>query len=73
MIRYAVIIEKAADGGYGAYVPDLPGCVGMGNTREEAMENIAEAIRFHLEGMKAEGLPIPLPTSEAENLTLAIA
>ena len=73
MIRYAVIIEKAEDGGYGAYVPDLPGCVGMGDSREEAMDNIAEAIRFHLEGMKAEGLSIPLPTSEAENLTLAIA
>ena len=73
MIRYAVIIEKTQDGGYGAYVPDLPGCVGMGGTREETMENIAEAIRFHLEGMKAEGLPVPLPTSEVENLILAFA
>jgi len=73
MVRYAVIIEKAADGGFGAYVPDLPGCVGMGDTKEETMENIAESIRFHLEGMKAEGLPVPAPTSEAENLTLAIA
>lgn len=72
MIRYAVIIEKAEDG-YGAYVPDLPGCVGMGETKEEVLENIAEAIRFHLEGMKAEGLPIPFPSSEAENLMLAIA
>ena len=45
----------------------------MGGTREETMENIAEAIRFHLEGMKAEGLPVPLPTSEAENLILAFA
>jgi len=73
MVRYAVIIEKAPDGGYGAYVPDLPGCVGMGATKEETLENIAEAIRYHLEGMKAEGLPIPLPTTEAENLILAIA
>ncbi|MGI8950445.1 MAG: type II toxin-antitoxin system HicB family antitoxin [Chitinophagaceae bacterium] len=73
MIKYAVIIEKADDGGYGAYVPDLPGCVGMGTTHEEVMENIAEAIRFHLEGMKAEGLPIPPPTSEAENLILSVA
>ncbi len=72
MIRYAVIIEKAEDG-YGAYVPDLPGCVGMGETKEETLENIAEAIRFHLEGMKAEGLPIPFPSSEAENIMLAIA
>jgi predicted RNase H-like HicB family nuclease len=73
MVRYAIIIEKATDGGYGAYVPDLPGCVGMGSTKEEVMQNIAEAIRFHLEGMKAEGLPIPIATTEAENLTLSIA
>lgn len=73
MIRYAIIIEKAPDGGFGAYVPDLPGCVGMGATKDEAIENIAEAIRFHIEGMKEEGLPIPLPTSDAENLVLSIA
>lgn len=73
MVRYAIIIEKAIDGGYGAYVPDLPGCVGMGATREDAIENIAEAIRFHLEGMKEEGIPIPPPSAEAENLVLAIA
>lgn len=72
MVRYAVIIEKAKDGGFGAYVPDLPGCVGMGNSKEEALDNIAEAIRFHLEGMKEEGLNIPIPTTEAENLTLAL-
>jgi predicted RNase H-like HicB family nuclease len=73
MIRYAVIIEKAPDGGYGAYVPDLPGCVGMGATKEEVMENIAEAIQFHIEGLKEEGLPVPPPVTEAENLVLAIA
>lgn len=73
MVRYAIIIEKASDGGYGAYVPDLPGCVGMGNTKEDTIENIAEAIQFHIEGMRSEGLPIPIPTTEAENLMLAIA
>jgi len=73
MVRYAVIIEKANDGGYGAYVPDLPGCIGMGETKEETLENIAEAIRFHLEGLKEEGLPIPIATTEAENLMLSIA
>lgn len=73
MVRYAIIIEKAADGGYGAYVPDLPGCVGMGSTKEEVLENVSEAIRFHLEGMKEEGLPIPPPASEAENLVLSLA
>jgi predicted RNase H-like HicB family nuclease len=68
MIRYTIIIERASDGGYGAYVPDLPGCIGMGATKEEVLENIAEAIEFHIEGMKAEGLPIPPPLTEAENL-----
>ncbi|MFI5136069.1 MAG: type II toxin-antitoxin system HicB family antitoxin [Chitinophagales bacterium] len=73
MLRYAVIIEKATDGGYGAYVPDLPGCVGMGATREETMKNIIEAIEFHLEGLKAEGLPIPAPNAEAENFIFTLA
>ncbi|MFA6402317.1 MAG: type II toxin-antitoxin system HicB family antitoxin [Salinivirgaceae bacterium] len=68
MIRYAIIIEKAADGGYGAYVPDLLGCVGMGATHEEVVKNIIEGIKFHLDGLKLEGLPIPLANSEAENL-----
>jgi predicted RNase H-like HicB family nuclease len=68
MLRYTIILEKAADGGYGAYVPDLPGCVGMGATKEEVLENIAEAIELHIEGMKAEGLTIPPPQTEAENL-----
>ena len=70
MLRYAIILEKAADGGYGACVPDLPGCIGMGETREEAINNIAEGIKFHLEGMKEEGIKIPQPNSEAENLIL---
>lgn len=73
MKRFVVIVEKAFDGGYGAYVPDLPGCVSMGGTKEETLENIAEAIQFHIEGLKAEGLPIPEPVSEAENLLLQIA
>lgn len=68
MLRYAIIIEKAADGGFGAYVPDLPGCIGMGATREEVINNVAEGIKFHLEGLKEEGIEIPIPKSEAENL-----
>jgi predicted RNase H-like HicB family nuclease len=73
MIRYAIIIEKAADGGYGAYVPDLPGCVGMGDSHESALQNVAEAIKFHLDGMKEEGLPIPAPSSEVENIVIEYA
>ncbi len=72
MYKFAVIIEKAPDGGYGAYVPDLPGCVGMGATRNETMDNMIEAIRFHIEGMIEEGLPVPISTSEAENLVIAL-
>ena len=56
MYKFAIIIEQAPDGGFGAYVPDLPGCVGMGATRNETMENMIEAIRFHIEGMIEEGL-----------------
>jgi predicted RNase H-like HicB family nuclease len=64
-MKYAVIIEKG-DTGYGAYVPDLPGCVAAGETIEEVKRLIREAIAFHLEGLKLEGLPIPAATSLCE-------
>jgi len=64
-MRYAVVIEKA-DGNYSAYVPDLPGCVATGETVEAAEAEIREAIRFHIEGLKADGLPMPAPTSIAD-------
>ena len=62
MVRYAIVIEKG-QGNYGAYVPDLPGCVGTGDTLEEMRREIAEAIAFHIEGLRADGLPVPEPTS----------
>jgi predicted RNase H-like HicB family nuclease len=61
MTRYAVVIEKGSNN-YSAYVPDLPGCVSTGGTLDEVLENIREAIALHLEGMRAEGLPIPEPS-----------
>jgi predicted RNase H-like HicB family nuclease len=64
-MRYAIVIEKA-EGNYSAYVPDLPGCVATGATVEETEKEIREAIRFHIEGLKEDGLPIPKPTSIAE-------
>jgi predicted RNase H-like HicB family nuclease len=64
-MRYAVVIEKA-EGNYSAYVPDLPGCVAVGDTVEEVEEQIREAIQFHIEGLKEDGLPVPPPTSLAE-------
>jgi predicted RNase H-like HicB family nuclease len=64
-MRFAVVIEKS-DTGYGAYVPDLPGCIAVGETVQEAEKLIKEAIEFHLEGLRQEGAPVPHPTSVAE-------
>jgi predicted RNase H-like HicB family nuclease len=64
-MRYAVVIEKAAKN-YSAYVPDLPGCVATGPTVEAVEAQIREAIRFHIEGLEEDGLPVPAPTSLAE-------
>ena len=64
-MRYAVVIEKA-DGNYSAYVPDLPGCVATGATVAEVESEIRAAIRFHIDGLKEDGLPVPQPTSIAD-------
>ena len=56
-MRYAAVIEKAGNN-FGAYVPDLPGCVATGGTIAEAATEIREAIQFHIEGLKADGLPV---------------
>jgi predicted RNase H-like HicB family nuclease len=61
-MRYAFVIEKA-EGNYSAYVPDLPGCVATGKTVEETEQRLREAVEFHLEGMREDGLPIPEPAS----------
>lgn len=61
-MKYAVVIEKA-ENNYSAYVPDLPGCIAVGDTLEEVEQMIGEAIEFHMEGMEEEGLPIPEPTT----------
>jgi predicted RNase H-like HicB family nuclease len=64
-MRYAVVIEKA-ENNYSAYVPDLPGCVATGATVPEAEAQIREAIEFHLEGLREDGLPIPPASSQVE-------
>jgi predicted RNase H-like HicB family nuclease len=69
-MRYAIVIEKGARN-YGAYVLDLPGCVAVGDTIEETQREIQEAIEFHLEGMRADGLPIPEPSSRVEYVEVA--
>jgi predicted RNase H-like HicB family nuclease len=68
-MRYAIVIEKA-QGNYSAYVPDLPGCVSTGATLKDVETNIKEAIIFHLEGLKEEGIPIPLPTTECQYIPI---
>jgi len=64
-MRYAVVIERA-EHNCAAYVPDLPGCVSTGKDMEEVEKNIREAICFHLEGLKADGLPIPKASAVCE-------
>ncbi len=63
-MRYAVIIERAP-GNYSAYVPDLPGCVATGITLAEVEVEIRDAIRFHIDGLREDGLPVPEATTVA--------
>ncbi len=63
-MRHAIVIEDAGSN-FSAYVPDLPGCVATGKTLEACEAEIRDAIRFHIEGMKADGLPVPEPVSHA--------
>lgn len=65
MSRYAVIIEQG-ETSFGAYVPDLPGCVAAGETVEEVERLIREAITFHIEGLREEGMPVPPATSRLQ-------
>jgi predicted RNase H-like HicB family nuclease len=63
MMRYAVVIEKAARN-YSAYVPDLPGCVATGRTRAELRRRIRQAMKLHVEALREDGVPVPAPTSD---------
>jgi predicted RNase H-like HicB family nuclease len=65
MHKYLVIFEKARNN-YSAYSPDIPGCIATGKTRKEAEKNIKEAISFHTEGLKEDGLPVPEPVAFTE-------
>ncbi|RWM29573.1 type II toxin-antitoxin system HicB family antitoxin [Mesorhizobium sp.] len=64
-MRYAVVIERAGDN-FSAYVPDLPGCIATGATVPEVESEIRDAMRFHIEGLRADGLDVPKPVSLAE-------
>jgi predicted RNase H-like HicB family nuclease len=69
-MKYAVVIERAGDN-LSAYVPDLPGCIATGNSASEVEQLIQEAISFHLEGLREDGLEIPEPTCAVGHVELA--
>ena len=64
-MKYMVVIEKG-EASYGAHVPDLPGCIAVGQSREEVLRLIREAIEFHIDGLKEAGEPVPMPSSVSE-------
>lgn len=69
-MKYAVVIEKATNN-YSAFVPDLSGCVATGETIAEVEDEISAAIRFHLDGMQEDGLPIPTPSCQVQYVEAA--
>ena len=71
-MRYLVVLEKGPTC-YGAHVPDLPGCIAVGETREEVLILIREAIEFHIDGLKQDGQPIPDPSCSGELVDVAAA
>jgi predicted RNase H-like HicB family nuclease len=71
MRKFLVVNEKAKTV-YSSYVPDLPGVIATGKTKEKVEKNIFEAIQFHLQGLKEEKLPIPKPQAESEVLVFAV-
>jgi predicted RNase H-like HicB family nuclease len=70
MSKYLIVIEQAASG-FSAYSPDLPGCVSTGRTRDEVEAAMREAIAFHLDGLREDGVPIPKPTASAAYVDVA--
>ena len=68
MREYLIIFEQGADGGWGAYAPDLPGLGVVADSREGAEELIREGVALHLKGLREDGLPIPEPTAKAAEL-----
>jgi predicted RNase H-like HicB family nuclease len=71
-MRYMVVIERG-EKSWGAQVPDLPGCIAVAETRDEVLRLIREAIDFHIEGLRQDGLPVPSPSSESEFVEVTAA
>ena len=70
-MRYLVVIERG-EKSWGAHVPDLPGCIAVGETRDEVLQLIREAIDFHIGGLRQDGLPVPAPSSEIEFVEVSV-
>jgi len=70
-VTYLILIEQGATS-FGAYAPDLPGCVAVAESREEVLELMREAIEFHLEGLRASGEEVPTPTHSSERVAVAV-
>ena len=70
-MAYVVVIEKAEDGSFSAYVPDLPGCVAVGDTQDEAAALIREAIPLHIESLRDHGERVPAPAATALTIEAA--
>jgi predicted RNase H-like HicB family nuclease len=71
-MEYLVVVEKGKTS-FGAYVPDLPGCVAVGETRKEVMKLIREGIELHIESLREAGEPVPAPTSKSETVKVRAA
>jgi predicted RNase H-like HicB family nuclease len=72
MMRYMVVIEQG-DTSWGAHVPDLPGCVAVGETRAEVLRLIREVIELHIDGLRQDGVPVPAPSSEGDIVEVGAA
>lgn len=71
-MRYMVVVERG-EKSWAAHVPDLPGCVAAGETRDEVLELIREAIDFHIDGLRQDGVPVPAPSSDSEFVEVTAA
>jgi len=71
-MKYLIVIEKAL-ANYSAYVPDLPGCIATGKTLRQLKKNIRQAIDFHIDGLKQDGLQVPRPSTSSDYLELKVA
>ena len=71
-MKYTVILEKG-ESSYGAFVPDLPGCIAVGEDREQTLCLLKEAVAFHVEGLLAEGLPVPRPNCDIAQIEVEAA